>query len=358
MINSFPISSELREPLLYLECALFFILLEIGIIFLQKYFSKSKDVRNSTEIAYGLFFLFYSVNWLIRIFCDYFLIDTELRTSLIEIGPLLEIFGIFFFTFSIEGQKKFIQPYIFTILILILLILTLLNSITLKIPSILFSIPTWLIFLCFTLNYLFYFDTQMKSKGYNRTVSKYISLGFIIFFLGLTISAQFFTDLFGLEFRLFGAILKISSISLIFLCVKSQPPFAEFDWKDKLLSLFLMENSGLSLYTKHFKDDLKEVNPMILGGTLVGLHMMFKATINEKGFSIIKRPDYTVIIYSGEKITGILFSEKNLNSLKYLLEKLISQIEKIYRNVLNRKDWMKDLTVFNPIERIFMDIFQ
>jgi len=351
----FPIKGAIREPLLFLECILFFSLLEISIIFLQKYFAKTKEVRNSTEVAYGLFFFLYSINWFWRIVSDFFLVDLSFRMSFLQLSYLLQVFGILCFIFSIESQKKFIKPYFFTASISVLLVFSILIFLITSLSIIIFNIIAWSIFSYFLLIYLHYFNSKIKFRKYHKHKIIYFYIEFILFLFGFFLSTYYVTESFGLGIRFVGALIQLCSIIFIFLYISTLPPFTEFDWFDKIESLYLVERSGLPIFTKHFKEDLKKVNPTILGGTIISAQLMLETIINEKGFSVIKRPDHTVIVYSGNHLTGIIFSKGDLNSLKYLLKCFISRIEEIYNNLLN--DWNGDLTVFKPVEAICNEIF-
>ncbi len=351
----FPIKGAIREPLLFLECILFFSLLEISIIFLQKYFARTKEVRNSTELAYGLFFFLYSINWFWRIVSDFYLVDLSFRMFFLQISYLLQVFGILCFIFSIESQKKFIKPYFFTSIISVLLVFSILIILTTNHSIIIFNIIAWLIFSYFLFIYLLYFNSKIKfRKQYNHKII-YFYIEFSMFLFGFFLSTYYVIESIGLGIRFVGAFIQLCSITFIFLYISALPPFTEFDWYDKIKSLHLMERSGLPIFTKHFKEDLKKVNPTLLGGTIVSAQLMLETIVNKKGFSVIKRPDQTLIVYSGNSLTGIIFSEGDLNSLKYLLKRFISRIEEIYNNLL--KDWNGDLTVFQPVEAICNEIF-
>ena len=115
-----------------------------------------------------------------------------------------------------------------------------------------------------------------------------------------------------------------------------------------------MERSGLNIFHKHFKPDLDNINPIILGGTLTSAQLMLETIIRERGFSVINKPDYSLIIYSGKFLTGIIFSERDLTSLKYILKKFIHRVEDIYGALLT--DWNGDLSVFEPVKSVFNEM--
>ena len=72
--------------------------------------------------------------------------------------------------------------------------------------------------------------------------------------------------------------------------------------------------------------------------------------------SVLHKKGKIVVIYPSKNITGVMFCTKDLHMLKFLLQKMISRIELVFKNVL--ANWDGDPSVFQPIEFICDDIFK
>ena len=70
---------------------------------------------------------------------------------------------------------------------------------------------------------------------------------------------------------------------------------------------------------------------------------------------VIEKEGKVLITSQGKYITGVIIADQNLNSLHFLLKRLIEKVEFLYSNIV--RDWDGTMEIFLPIENITQEIF-
>ncbi len=370
MFVEFPIIGFIRAPLLIIEWIFANITFELGLIFILKY--RKTELKNLQELGYASMFFGYSGQWYFNIWSDYYSSQTIIhpfylwsqgsyRLLFLNLGYFSVMVGALFFIYFIEKYKivlyrKFFFTFCFLLLILICTIaffinLTLNQSLT---------VLLWPIFLFF---YIFFvFDLVKKAQ---KEKLFYGSIKLIIPVLALAggylLTRAIMTDIFGLTIRLIGSLLQLVSISLMYYVFGTIPPFSEFEWKDKIEDIYLIEKGGIALFHKNFlkrKSDLVEDH--LISGAISTVSIMLQEFFAEgapekEGFSIIKKKGKIIIIYSGEFVNCVVICKEELNFIKYYIKKFVQKFETLYHNVL--VEWNGDTNIFSPVETLIDDYF-
>ena len=143
-----------------------------------------------------------------------------------------------------------------------------------------------------------------------------------ISYFGYFLTTRILVELIGLEIRLFGDILQLIGLIFIALFLFSVPSFAEYEWRDQIEYLSIMHKSGLFIYQKAFKNKiLSAMDESIITGTLTTIKMMLEEFGDSNSASIIRKKNKAFIIEPGKFIYGVIISNKELESLKILLNK-------------------------------------
>ena len=71
----FPISGPLRFPLLIFEWIFAFIAIELGFIFILKYYAQKEKAKTFQELGFASFFLSFSLMWFFFIIGNYYSSD-------------------------------------------------------------------------------------------------------------------------------------------------------------------------------------------------------------------------------------------------------------------------------------------
>ncbi len=342
---------------------------ELSIFFLIKYKKQQVQLKNSQDLGFFAMFLGFSTMWFFFIIGDYYSVDIiespfyiwrsgSYRTVLLNCGYVSVISGALLFMFFNEKNRKFLfKRYFFTICYLIFLVIFIITFfINLQITTTL-SIFFWPSFVLFFLIYIIEFVRKVKAQENPLLGMVKFLLPWVILLVGYILSMDDIIDNFGLEFRLLGAIMQLTSIGLIFNFFRRLPPFFEFDWQNKIESIYIMNKGGACLYHMSFTEKSASIDEDLITGAIASINIMLEEIIRgkKKGFSMIKKKGKIINIFSSEHITGVIFSTEELRFFNYNLRELIVKVEQIYHNVLI--NWSDDIEIFHPISNIIDELF-
>lgn len=360
IFETYPITGPLKEPLLIVEWLIVFFVLEIGILFLLRCRSEKIDkLKSIQERSYIWLFFGYGLMWIFRIIGDFFVDSMFLRAIIINSGYIIQIICVCVFIRIMELNRVYFKKNFFTKISIILAGIYIFVLITFLFYAYIISYFFWIIILIFFLFYFknlyshFYIKREMTS--FRLGVFKFF-IGFILIFIGFQLSViKIFSDILGYEIRLIGDITQLIGLLVIVLFLFSIPSLNEYEWYDKIDSIFIMHKSGLFLYKRFFREEIVNINESIITGTLTSLKMMLENFTDSDITSIIKQKDKIFIIEPGKSVYGVLICDKELKSLKILLSKFIEKVEMIYFKVLT--SWNGNLKIFKSIEDIANEFF-
>ena len=354
----YPITGSLRDTLFLFECIIAFVFLEFALIFYIRIKSKSKELKVFKEKAYFWVFFGYSLRWIITIIADYQIHDSYLRILMTNTSYIILIIFTLFFIYIIEKYKIFIKKFLFT-KIFSIMIVTYIGILFFSLEyGTSFSHLFWPIFIIF---FVFYFKSiysDLYKKGLIANFkSKFFEfcLGFFLIVIGYQLTLTSMLRIFGLVGRLFGDIMQLVGITLIFIFYLSIPSFSEFDWQKKLRSVLVIHNSGLFIYEKIFDEHNDNNSKYIVSGRITIVKMLFDKLTKQKEALIINQGEKVIIMQPGRFIYGAIVCDEKLKSLQILLKNFIEKIESIYYNIL--KDWNGDMHILRPIDEIAKEIF-
>ena len=360
ILNVFPISGLLKEPLLIMESFIVFFFLELAAIFWMRVKSeKINELKSLQEKAYIWLFFGYSIMWVFIIIGDYYVDTIYLRTLILNLGFFIQIICFLIFMRIMEKYKVFLKKYLFTKICSIFTIVYIISFFIVIYYATFISSIFWIIFIVFFTIYLNELNSAFYIKqdlGNFKSKALKFYIGVILTSIGYQLTNRFVVGILGLEIRLMGDLLQLAGLVFLFLFFISIPSFSEYEWRDKIDSIFIMHKSGLFIYKKLFREITSPINESLITGTLTTLKMMLEKFSGIENISIIiKKKGKTIVIQPGKFIYGVLICDDELDSLKILLSKFIKKIETIYSNTLTR--WDGNLKVFRPVEDIINEFF-
>ena len=295
--------------------------------------------------------------WVFIFIADYYSDTLFLRTLFLNIGFLVQLICSLLFIYILEKYKIFLKRFLFTKIFAIILILFIFIFIIAIDFTFIISISYWLVMIVFFTIYLKEFNLDFCVK----TELRNLKLDLLKFCLGIALVAigYFFCCLAivsSLIFRLLGVIFQLIGFIFLSLFFISIPSFSEYNWKDKIESIYITIKSGLFVYKKFFRKNVKSIDDHLFSGSITSVKMMLSNLTNKEGVSIIEKEGKVVIIQAGKFINGILICDERLYSLQILLSNFIKKIEDIYQNIL--ENWNGDLSIFSPLDNIAQEIFQ
>ncbi|MFX0004860.1 MAG: hypothetical protein ACFE9J_15435 [Candidatus Hermodarchaeota archaeon] len=361
--------------------------IELVFYFYYQYF-KIRDVKlklNRVLLAFGTFILFIITGPLfIQISRNFLLEGSQIYEVLSRVGWGLAFLSTIGFSLFIIN-KNFSQ----IINVNIVKLLLILNFIPLLVliftPST--RAPIFLISITFVvlngINIIRFQIILIK-----RSVGK-IKRKFIFFLLGALVSfpALGFAILVGIgvlppiinEIVYFtGVAFLLLGMIIISFSVYEFPPFYEFEWRDNLLKLFIInQKTGEYIYYHEFIDKLKPENEIrdslnelsqhdeakLYSGGILGIESVITTITDTKEEKInkIKQKDSVILLsYSSviPYITYALIIRKDLLSLEHLLDSIKQQFEGFYREILLNLESLKgdQKLLFQSFDVILRDL--
>jgi len=367
LFTDFPISGELRFPLLIVEWIIAALSAELGLIFLIRYKKQSKKFKDSQNLGFSPLFFGFSM---LRFFCiisDFYSPNIVIspflfwnagtnRDFYLGFGYIFLLIGVIIFIYFMEKNKKYIFfRFFFTLSFIILTIAVVIFFLVNLEIIIALTISFWLIILSFFVVNVIDFVKRIQEKKLKVEILKYLT-PFVFFLIGFLLTSDFFISLITLEFRLISSIILLLSTSILFYFSLTLPSFIEFDWYDIIDEIFIMNKQGACLFHKTFKGDNKLIDEHLVTGAIIAVKLMLEelTSTEDKGLYTIKKEGNIVNIYSSTLLTGIFYTKEELNSINYYIQKVVTKLESIYKNVLI--DWDGSLEAFNPIESIVNEI--
>ncbi len=305
----------------------------------------------------------YSLMWVFKIIGDYYVIDLTLRDIFRNYSVYSLLAGALLFVYIMDKYRFIsIKKYLLTISFLVLFIAyVILTSISVGYTSILL-----LLFFAPYLLYFFIFYLRKLRSIYNRkkelrkyTISSMLFLmGVIMLFMGYTLSTDFIRVMFNLPLfiRFIGDIHQLIAVIYLIAFFLYIPSISEYEWKENVNGILIINRNGLKLYSKFFKEDIDDMQGTLISGLLTSMKLMLEDTTERKGISIIEQKGQVFIIYPGKYVNGVLICEKNLIAPQILLKTFIERIEDIYFKIL--ETWNGETEILKPIEYIFKEVFE
>ncbi len=316
-------------------------------------------MSNFIEKASILFLLAYSSMGIFYIFGDYYMETQLLRLVVFNIGYLLRMIIGLVFTYHIEKYQLFIGKYLFSKILSIFALISVVlfftaKELTQNASLVLFWIPLVSIFFIYMIKLLK--NTSENQEIHNYKAKIYFSiLGALLLGFGFVATSDPFVGLFGLILRLVGDIFQIIGILILAIFFINLPSLSEQNWKEKIDKLFLMRASGICVYYKFFKDTVNKHGDQIISGAINTIKMILKEISQEDGEMVIEKEGKVLITHQGKYITGVIVADQNLSSFNFLLKSFIEKVEFLYSNII--RDWDGAMEIFFPIENITKEIF-
>jgi len=360
---------SLRE--VYLPAMIFSIILDyqlaIYFLYLYRKHRKEKIGLNKFLLAFSNLFGIGAISYLFLVIGSFYLHDSYLAELFIRIGVSV------------------LQGGILVVLLILLSkpFLTLINSRVVKIVSVLSGIS--IIYLLFFYVkpiglfpsmligfiggvYFLYFQTQLVKLTSGTVHSRLLItlIGEVIFLIGMFLGSGLpnISVLFEVRdiFYFVGSYVVNLGLLAIFYGTFKFPGVLEFNWKNNLLKLYVIDARNLyELYSYDFNtirsltgDYNKEKNNPINSIGVVGISDVFDEITKtyQDRVKMIKYGNFTILLEyekdSDSQFLFVLFVDKNMKSLQLFLEKVKTQFLKSYSGLLNN---------FNMVDRFRETIF-
>ncbi len=334
-----------------------FILL-FAIIFMMRIKNK-EETRNQKEIYFGtaIFLICY-------VFSDFFFLMAYYGQIFYvlsfyyenwKMATCIGIAGTAFFIFTIEKNidiiKRLNTRYAFTIISIVVLIITILINVEISRIIAYLSLP-----FVFLIVLIFHFYIFLKApQEYKRDL--FLSfIGFFIFLASYTLPTEIARSILSLPLE---GLLVISAVFVIFgvgLYTFTVPPNAELEWHQKILEIIVIHSQkGLNLFDYSF-GTVSGGTDLIAGGLFGISSIIQEMTRSETKLKIIKQERANILLEHGTHVTIALISIEDLQILRKKLKHLIILFESLFKDILD--DWKGDTSIFQPTKALIEEVFE
>ncbi|MFX1298355.1 MAG: hypothetical protein ACFFD2_26310 [Promethearchaeota archaeon] len=213
---------------------------------------------------------------------------------------------------------------------------------------------------------LFAYHLIWKSSGQIRQKMLIVTVGYITFIVAIVLVVRFILFIeYTVPFELNKYVIPLEVKSLVLLAsilagygFYAIPSFTEFDWKDKINSLYLISSSGICLFQQNFKSvHIKDED--LFGGGLVAMQALIQEMIqSDKALRVIDHEDLKIIFERSflSKVLVIMIAEEDLFTVHEKLQQFLKEFDLLFGDVI--QEWRGDLNIFKPLEPIVNRIFE
>ncbi|MFX1449753.1 MAG: hypothetical protein ACFFCM_02850 [Promethearchaeota archaeon] len=350
MVN-YPIAGYYRGILLPLEIIMTGIILEISVFFFLMYLRNKRESRPSgVEFDWGILFISFGIAYINYITGDFLFVS---RDFFLILGYTSLVIGGFLFAYHIESSKIINTKYFFTGFTIIVLFLYF--SILIIAPSMIQTVASITAFPAYLLLLIYFVKIFKKIWVRYKLHSMGLFIGFFLWFLGYTATADMAVELFNtLDIRILGDCIIIMGMIILSLSLNAIPSLNEIGWFDQIKYILLIYKSGICLYNENFKEK-RAINETVLAGALAAVKLIMEENLTRKEkLKVLSKAGEVFLIEEGEYIIGALIAEQELEISKYFLKKIIQQFEDFFREFLQK--WDGNINIFKPTKGIISKI--
>ncbi len=359
---------------------------QISVYFLYQYY-KVKDEKiglNKLLLAYGLLFGLGLSGVIIRTFNSYYIEDVVLYNFFLYFTHIIIALAAISFLLIISSKsfqeiiKTSISRIVSVIAIIISVLIILIQIKLIQFIFIMISIIIGSLYMVF-----FHLNLIKHSKGKIRKRIILIFVGESFLISTILIGAE---EIVALIFQQHISIIPLisipiilTSLMIIFLGVFKFPIFLEFNWKENLTKLFIIDGQSFNLiYTFDFTEliDRKEKskieplnlikNKLFFSRGLIGINDIISSITysDEEKIEKIRHGEFLILLKHGEEpfsfIIYALLIEKDMNSTRYFLKTIKNQFQELYRNILLNLDGLEEdeKNIFSSFDIIIKNILK
>jgi len=207
-----------------------------------------------------------------------------------------------------------------------------------------------------------------KSSGQIRQKMFIVTVGYVTFILAIVLFIRFilvseFIEPFD-PIRYFipleNKVLVLIAAMLTGIGFLSIPSFTEFNWREKIRQLYLVNPQGICVFQYAFKSSMKSDSIRdedLFSGGIFAIQSLMQEMINsDKTLSVIDHKDAKIIFEQSPHANVMMIADENLYIIHFKLQQLLKQFELLFGELM--KDWNGDLNLFKPLQAIIKNIFE
>lgn len=355
---------SLEDALFYFHLPFLIIAIIIGYqisaYFIYTYLKNKKNGLKLDKIllAYGYINLFLISTILLRTIYTYSTLDSFTDYILFELSHImLAIGGVsFLLLLSSNEFNEIISNKITRVIIVIAILITIIfYFIQDGIQNLIITIISMAIAAYYLLT--FQYRLIKLTTGVIKKRLIIITMGYILMVFGIAFQADEIITILTQEDQLTIMIISnpifVLGASIVFIGLFRFPAFLEFDWKDHLKSVYIIDYPTLRvLYCFDFvnesgaQEEVEVKGGDILFKGVIGIDKTFSVlTKTRENIEVIRQGDILIYVKRSapplEKVIYILIVKKERNSYNYLLKKITREFEHQFSSVMHNLESIK-----------------
>jgi hypothetical protein len=359
-----PAEINQRDIIFALDSFILFICLELSLLFIIR--ASKRDHAWRVNLGWGIVFGDFGLMQVIGMYVTYFLttdVFAQIQQPFEALSqiPIITVIGLLEFFY----QKYHKTRYAFTIGAAV--IGALYFILPLKLAQNVFG--AYFVILIFFVLAFFVKLIRISSGMIKKNIIVFI-IAFCVLNLG-----NWMTNLQTMEvlvqmgiqtdvFIIFGRILKLGSLIVIFLVLERLPVFMEVNWKENLLQLLVIhKKSGIAIFHEKFTDEInsKNSNPgsdeELVAGGIVGITTLLKEiSQSAENIKLFDHGDVKILCEYGSNTLVVLYVKEDYHIYRDKIIHLRKTIEEFFGTVL--ESWNGDISYFDPLNAIVKNEFQ
>ena len=359
---------------------------QISFYFLNQ-FKKFKSEHlglNRLLLAYGLFFILGLTGIFFRNINKFYVEDLLLEEVFFRITNLFLISSILVFL-SLVSSKSFriiMNPSITKAFCLMLLV-PFISIFFFQTGSIMLNLIMTISIFGTLFMLIFQFKLIKLSVGIIKKRIIYIFIGMLLILGSFLFGGEFSRNMVLQENEhtiiMFTSFLTIITFFIVFLGVYKFPAFLEFDWKDHLLKLYIIDKEVVKgLYNFNFLDSSNNTKQSerekllinnkdkVLSIGLIGINNIINGltSTRDKKIERISQGDNQIIFTYGDNpndfIIYALLVNKDMDSLRYFLETIKNQFQGFFKGILQNINSIRgnEVKVFSSFDVILTNLIR
>ena len=174
--------------------------------------------------------------------------------------------------------------------------------------------------------------------------------------MGILATTKVAMDILGIDIQLMADFLKIGGLVIAIIGLYNLPSFGEFDWKEKIKDLFVINHDGVSLYHHSFSEVPSSPDQDLVAGGVIGIKtLLAEMTASHQKLQVIDHQDVKIFFEYGRFVICAIICQEELKTIRFKLQEFITEFEALYSEIL--QSWKGDVGIFQPTKFLINKVF-
>ncbi len=291
-----------------------------------------------------------AVNSAAFMLCSFWFIEDPVYTYFVAGGYIALTLALTAFFFAMERILPYSFHHAFTILGCVSAIITLFAP-----PSLYEVIALLIAILALAGIMLFLRYTIRNTTGETRRNVRAVVAGFLIAWIGFLGRSDFTYYNLGEIVYIFGTVFLLVGGIIFGYALSYSVALDELDWRNQLVSLYVIQEGGLLVFHHAFVEDL-DANQTLTAAGMSGVQSLFQEIIKtEEGLNVVSIGNNDILFAHSGALTCVLVVNDPYRTLLHKVDEFIVKFESIFGALIGR--FSGSLNDFDAAKELIEEIF-